>query len=375
MPLTFNAIFLGNSPVSIDPTEGNDVAENAALFANETFGGPGAALAGNWVSFTSVNTGGVANALDMNNAVANDQAIIDSGSGPVTYDFDGTAIYTGTITFIDGTVANPSPPLQFVLAQMTNGDLYIVPRPTAGDPTNAALSAGQIQSISFTSLVGNLYSGMGIDRPVISFVTCFTPGAAIAVPGGTRDVSDLVVGDRVCTRDSGPQPVRWIGRRSLSTGDLRAHPHLRPIVVRAGALGPGLPERDLRVSPQHRLLVSSKPALRMFGTNEVLAAAKHLVDLSGIEVDQSGRPVDSLHIACDRHEVICAEGAPTESLYLGPQTLASLSPEARAELVALFPALKSPRRAAPPAARLIVPGRRARALCRRHSRNLLPLVA
>ena len=373
MPLTFNAIFLDNSGIELDPTEGNNVAENANLFVGQTFGGPGAALAGQWVSFTSVNNGGVANALDMNNNIVTDQAIIDNGSGPVTYDFDGTAVWSGTLTYIDGTSSAPG--LQLVLVQMTNGDLYLVPRPTAADPTNVALSANQIQSVTITGLTGNTFSGMGSDRPLISFITCFSRGTRIAVPGGDRNIEDLVVGDLVMTEDHGAQPIRWIGRRTLTHEDLTRSPNLRPIRIKAGALCDGLPERDLIVSPQHRMLVRSRIAGRMFGTSEVLVAAKHLLGLPGIDVVQDARQVEYLHLIFDRHEVVHAERALAESLYLGTQALASLSEDVLREIRELFPELRMPITSRPTPARPFLQGRQGRSLCQRHLRNGLPLVA
>ena len=375
MPLTFNAIYLGNPGIFLDPTEGNDVAENAALFVGQTFGGPGEGLSSQWVSFTSVNNGGNSTALDMNNSVVNDQAIIDNGSGPVAYVFDGTAVFSGVITYVDGTTSATD--LQFVLVQMTNGDLYLVPRPTEGDPTNDALSANRIQSVTFTDVSGDTYSGMAIDRPVISFINCFTPGARIAVPEGTTLVEDLRVGDLVVTRDHGAQAIRWIGKRTLSAADLARNPGLRPIRIAAGALGRGLPEQDLIVSPQHRFMMVSRIAARMFGMAEVLVAAKHLVGCPGIEIIEDCTGIDYLHFTCDQHELVYADGSVTETLYLGAQALASLAEGARQELQALFPEiLPTVGTAAPPVpARMLLTGRQGRSLSRRHLRNRVPLVA
>lgn len=374
MPLTFNAIYLGNSSIQLDPTEGNQIAENASLFVNQTFGGVGNALAGNWVSFTSVNNGGVATALDMNNNTVNDQAIINDGSGPVTYTFDGTSVYNGVITYIDGTTSGT---LQFVLVQMTNGDLYLVPSPTNPTPTNTALSAGQIRSITFTSLVGDTYSGMGSDRPVISFMTCFTAGTRIETSHGPRRIETLRVGDLVVTRDHGAQPIRWIGMRALDARDLAANPNLRPIRIAKGSMGKGLPLRDLVVSPQHRMLVASRIATRMFGSQEVLVAAKHLLGFPGITIWEDCPSVTYWHFICDRHEIVLSEGAATESLYLGDQAFLALDHEHRREIADLFPNLFSRTGPAvpPDSARPLIRGREGRRLCDRHKRNLMPLVA
>ncbi|AMY70045.1 Hint domain-containing protein [Frigidibacter mobilis] len=368
MALTFKALYVGNSATQLDPVEGNDTAEGGNDFAKATFGAKGNALAGNWVSFTSVDRGGYADILDMNNSKSNDQAIIDNGSGPVTYTMDGTAIFLGYITYNDGTVSAKD--LPFVLVQMSNGDLYIMPSKQAGTDTNAALSAKQIQSITFTSIVDVNYSGMQADRSVINFVTCYAAGTLIGTPTGPRAIETLVPGDMVNTLDHGPQPIRWIGRHQLGVMDMIANPALQPVRIGAGAMGQGLPLRELLVSPQHRMLVRSPIAQRMFGGAEVMVAAKHLAGLPGIEPCTGAAPVEYWHILCDRHEVLFAEGAPSESLYTGEQALYALDPEGRAEIAALFPDM-----APPEPARDLVPGRRARTLARRHAEGKRELLA
>ena len=71
--------------------------------------------------------------------------------------------------------------------------------------------------------------------------------------------------------------MRWIGTRQMSKTDLEAHANVRPIRIKAGALGQNLPERYLTVSPQHRIVVNSKLVRRLHGEDEVLVAAKHLL--------------------------------------------------------------------------------------------------
>jgi len=74
----------------------------------------------------------------------------------------------------------------------------------------------------------------------------------------------LTQGMLVWTKDDGYQPVRWIGTRQMSKTDLEAHANVRSIRIKAGALGQNMPERDLTVSPQHRILVKSKLARRLY---------------------------------------------------------------------------------------------------------------
>lgn len=197
---------------------------------------------------------------------------------------------------------------------------------------------------------------------------CFCQNTRIATPDGPRLVQDLRPGDLVLTRDHGAQPLRWTGKRLLDVATLAAAAHLRPIRIAAGALAPGVPCDDLRVSPQHRMMVRSRIALRMTGACEVLIAAKHLCGLPGIAPDGATGPVWYHHLLFDRHELVLANCAPAESLFVGAEALRALPAAARGEIAALFPQLI---RAADPdsGARPFVTGRQGRSLIQRHQKN------
>ncbi len=170
-------------------------------------------------------------------------------------------------------------------------------------------------------------------------VPCFTPGTLIETKRGRVAVDKLRPGDRVLTRDNGYQPIRWIGRRRLKAADLAAAPQLQPVRIAAGALGEGLPEADMLVSPQHRMLISGARAELLFGEAEVLAAALHMLGQPGI-TRQRRDEVTYLHLMFDAHEIIRANGAWTESFQPGDHTLAHLDAPQRAELAAIFPDLE-----------------------------------
>ncbi|RNI19732.1 hemolysin-type calcium-binding region [Paracoccus pantotrophus] len=204
-------------------------------------------------------------------------------------------------------------------------------------------------------------------------VVCFTAGTRIETPRGEVPIEDLRVGDLVVTRDHGPQPIRWIGSKKLRTEDLAGLPKLRPIRIAAGALGAGTPAKALLVSPQHRVLVRSRIAQKMFGTAEVLVAAKQLVLLDGIDIAEDVREIEYFHILFDRHEVVISNGAETESLYTGPQALKSVGKAALEEIFAIFPELADPDHV-PEAARYLASGRQARKMGLRHVKNGRTLV-
>lgn len=179
------------------------------------------------------------------------------------------------------------------------------------------------------------------DLPSTPFaaIICFAGGTGIMTPQGRRPVEALAVGDHVVTADGREVPVRWVGHRHVGAAELAAFPALRPICIQAGALGDNTPATDLRVSPQHRMILRDWRADLMFGAPDVLVIAKALVNDSTIRVDDSCTAVDYYHILFDQHEIILAEGAEAESFFPGEQALASLSPATRAELETLFPEL------------------------------------
>ncbi len=209
------------------------------------------------------------------------------------------------------------------------------------DDTNAtvnALSAGQTLTDTFVVRVDD---ARGSDTQTITItitgVPCFTAGTLIETIGGPRDCASLVAGDLVWTRDNGLQPLCWIGRRMVGAPEQVENDKLRPIRIAAGALGAGLPLRDLWVSRQHRMFVSSDIAHQVCGAAEVLLPAIRLVGLPGITIEAKIEAVEYVHLLFDRHQIVFAEGAPTESLLLGPEALRMLPVEAQEEIEVLFP--------------------------------------
>lgn len=169
------------------------------------------------------------------------------------------------------------------------------------------------------------------------YVACFADDVSILTSRGDVAAIDLRSGDLVETVDMGTQPLRLKLTRSVSAETLKAQPNLRPICITAGSLGNGLPRRDLRVSPQHRMLVSGPICERMFGEASVLLSARKMCVLPGVYEDTSGQAVTYVHLVFDAHQLVYAEGAPSESFFCGEHALEGLTEEARREYLALFP--------------------------------------
>lgn len=238
----------------------------------------------------------------------------------------------------------------------------------------AGTTADLIQAGFDTALVTMEYDDTGtLDLTDDQVVPCFCAGALIQTQNGQVPVEKLSVGDMILTRDNGLQPIRWIGSTRISTDTLKRNPNLRPIRIKAGALGKNTPSSDLLVSPQHRVLVRSKVAVKMFGAMEILVAAKQLLQKEGIDYAEDMTEVEYVHFLFDQHEVVISNGAETESLYTGPMALKSVGKAARHEIFALFPELANADHA-PEAARPIPSGRKSRKLAQRHVQHNRDLV-
>lgn len=214
-------------------------------------------------------------------------------------------------------------------------------------------------TVEFFDVSGNLIGTMAFSN-IENIIPCFTPGTLIDTDRGAVRVEDLEAGDRVLTIDNGYQPLRWIGRRDLTAGELLLWPELRPVVIRKDAFGPGLPERELRVSPQHRVLLSGARAELVAGETEVLAPAVHLLGMAGIARDAGAGGVSYIHLFFDRHEIIRSDGLWTESFQPAAATLSGMDAVQRTELLRLFPELCAANLTRYPAARSTVKRHEAR---------------
>jgi len=166
-------------------------------------------------------------------------------------------------------------------------------------------------------------------------IPCFTPGTMIATPRGEVLVENLQVGDRVLTRDNGIKTINWVGSKRLDYIALKKIPELRPISIKAGALGNNVPDRDMLVSPMHRMLVVSHIAQLHFNQSEVLVPAKYLLAVEGVEVAQTAY-VTYVHFMCETHEIVLADGLWSESFQPGDYSLKGLDNDQREEVFALF---------------------------------------
>lgn len=247
---------------------------------------------------------------------------VQGGAGSDLFTFDGT----GNHTIVGGEDADG---LDVDVIDLTG---------IRSTVTQTGAETGTIDFEDATGAVTHTVEYSEIEQVII----CFAKGTQIATARGERAVETIKPRDRVITRDNGIQMVRWVGKRKLDAIDLAQNPELAPISIGRGALGNGLPERDLVVSPSHRVLITSERAMMLFGESEVLIAAKFLLDLDGIERVETDS-VEYIHIMFDRHEMVLSDGAWSESFQPGVYSLDGVQDAQRNEIFKLFPSLKNKR--------------------------------
>jgi hypothetical protein len=247
--------------------------------------------------------------------------------GGVAYEFSFTI--SGTLPTQNSQGANQVPgPFQ-------GSDVYVITiydYPTAGSTSRLAYMPNEEATLADMDAFGNgaINVQNTVNNPPPAPV-CFCAGTEIETPDGPVTVENLKIGDQVCTRD-GTLRVIWIGlsdhRWSAEADDAK------PFVVPSNAFGPGLPYRDLHISPQHKLALTETKDNG--GSEIVLCPVKGLAGWRGIRQRQGCRATSYFHVLLERHAVVRANGLETESFFPGKTALRMLSAQSRRDLLNLL---------------------------------------
>ena len=228
-------------------------------------------------------------------------------SGDGTIDFTGSG---GAVLDID-----TAQTVSLTLDGLTNGDRIAL----SGADLNGTLSFDQASGvltyadgdlgtytfaiqpgadISFNAVASVANPGLGIDL----LVACYVAGTGIRTPSGDVAVEQLAIGDLVTTVSGEQRRIKWIGQRSYAGRFLLSSLRMQPIMFRAGSLADNVPMRDLLVSPKHAMFLDG-----------VLVPAEVLVNGVSVVRCTDREQVDYYHVELDTHDVLLAEGAPSES--------------------------------------------------------------
>lgn len=153
------------------------------------------------------------------------------------------------------------------------------------------------------------WAGLADHWQTVGPVPGIAPGTLIDTGDGPRPIEMLRPGDRVRTADAGDLPVLWQGRIAAPVlGGLRT--------VRLNAPYFGLPD-DLILRSTQRVALSGADVEYLFGDDQALVEARHLVDGRSAVWGPEGGIEVSHGLLLERHALIRAGGLWTESLYLG----------------------------------------------------------
>ncbi len=134
---------------------------------------------------------------------------------------------------------------------------------------------------------------------------CFLRGTSVMTPTGEVFIEDLQIGDRVETVGGKARAIKWIGRQSYRRSGSAWKDDMVPIRIWRHALGHKTPHRDLYLSPGHALLMGG-----------VLIRVKDLVNGTSIAPAPHREAIEYFQIVLDSHDVILAEGVPSETFLL-----------------------------------------------------------
>lgn len=276
-----------------------------------------------------------------NGNTGNTVAEMDGHSGQTTVleqSFSVGGALSTDITF-DAALRDPGQVGDGFTVEILDSDGNVVGSPVTIEPTAHAFNGYSIPvsfpaagtyTLRFTEVGNDNSYGALLDN--VSILACFAQGTRIETASGLRNIESLKAGDLVRTLDNGFQPIRWIGSSTQpATGDMA------PIRFSKGALGN---DRDLLVSPNHRMLLADWRAEMLFGLPEALVPAKSLINDESIRRIEGGNTT-YFHMMFDRHEIVFSEGVASESFYPAADIMDEFEAATRSEILALFPELRA----------------------------------
>lgn len=250
-------------------------------------------------------------------SLSNAGTLVISGG---TLDIQSGAVVSGAITFagaggilqvdantppagvtIDGFAAGDSIDLTSLAY---NGDWTV----TRDDNNDVSINEGgktyELQFDPQQDLSGVTFNVTNLNGTTLTeeTVPCYCRGTSVLTERGPVAVENLLIGDRIVTRNAGLKPIKWIGTRSYRGRFVVGRKDILPVCLKAGSLEDGVPRRDLWVSPHHAMYIDG-----------VLIEARNLLNGVSIVQVEDVEMVEYFHVELDTHDVIFAEGALSET--------------------------------------------------------------
>lgn len=180
---------------------------------------------------------------------------------------------------------------------------------------------GEPSDISRIAMIFNLD-----DNPSATTPICFVSGTPILTVGGYKKVEDIRTGDRLVDWEGNPTKVLWVGVQHVTDLTNPANAAARPLTFAPTTFGRAPDQPAIRLSGNHRILLSGPIASLYFGSSDVLVPAKALADGQRATVEDFENTVTYYHLLCEAHTLVCAGGIWAETLVLGPVSNHILGP-------------------------------------------------
>lgn len=177
-----------------------------------------------------------------------------------------------------------------------------------------------------------------------SAITIFE-GARIATPIGEICIEDLRSGDIVCT-ENGNKPIAAILKQNIGALENLSVPAQWPVLIAAGALGFGLPKRDVLFHKAQQILLHHERVQLAFGEDAILIDAASLSKVfKGVFRKTLHGHASCYQILFEDQEIIFAEGVPISNYLPDGQELIQGNAGETEALLGLVPQLEIPKAA------------------------------
>jgi len=255
----------------------------------------------------------------------NGDGTLDSGPISFTMEFGGTLPFTNKLNGV-GPNNTDLRGEEIVILTLDTGERLFFLRSFLFDPDgpNAAT-----ESQDTFDIMDDFPNGA---HDLDDLFVCYVAGTLISTPDGDVPIETLRVGDHVWSESQRPVPILFIGRQDFPASSIRNFKKLRPVTIPKHSISAGNPSKDLHVSPQHRILVRAPELEMLFGLEAAFITAR---DTPFARPGPLG-DTTYIHLLCQEHTVIKANGCDSETLFPGDTALNSLSSEDSHEVRSLL---------------------------------------